>query len=436
VKKRTIRNRLFIITKNYNIIRIVLSLFFVSIFLFSCKNESDKNIELLSFCIENSPKIGSFENETLYEGGFSGLVYIPNSDNEFYTVTDRGPNSQINDTLSSFHKILFPIPDYTQKIIRLKLVNDKFKIVSIHPIKDKNGAFVVGLPSHIENDNQQELAYRNKDNQISNSKFLNFDFEGITIHKNGNIWLADEYRPALVEVDGKTFQIKQIISPKKSNLQGHQFLDENFSKRRPNRGFEGITVLPSGKVVAMLQSPIEKNDSIDTLSSRLVRINYFDPKTKKSKVFGYEMNKDIYDPKIGDITVINENELLVIEHGNIELEKVAYVYKINIQYATDISKIHLGEDKTFESLLNKSKAQYYGINLVEKELVMDLIEEGYQSKYGKPEGITVIDNQTIAISNDNDYGIDKLDSKGQLIMNNHQNCIFIFKSKKAFFGTH
>jgi hypothetical protein len=408
-------------------------LLFLLSFLFSCNSESNKNIELLNLCIENSPKISSFENETLYEGGFSGLAYIPNSDNEFFTVTDRGPNTQLNDSSNTINKVLFPIPHYTQKIIRLKLENNKFKIISIHPIKDMNGHFVGGLPPINLNESPQEVAFNNKNEKITIKTKLNFDFEGISLQKNGNFWLADEYRPALVEVDGKTFKIKQIISPVDSQLEGNQLLDFNFSKRRPNRGFEGITVLPSGKIVAMLQSPIEKNNTIDSLSSRLVRIVQFDPKSKQSKVFGYEMSKGVSDPKIGDIAAINEDELLIIEHGNLGKNKVASVFKLNIKHATDITNINFGTGKSFEALVNNSKAQYYGISLAEKTLVFDLIKEGYQSNYGKPEGISIIDNHTIAIVNDNDFGIDKIDIQKKIIMNKQRNCIFIFKRNLTFF---
>lgn len=408
---------------------------------FSCSNESqgitnddqELSYEMFSACIENLPSLGEFNGQGLSEGGFSGLIYIPGSDLEFYTVTDRGPNTSMASFSKNAGMMLFPIPEYSQKILRLKLENKRLKIISMHLILDQNGEPVGGFPPLELSDEEGESASMNLQGTKPKYRSWNFDFEGISIDANGDLWLVDEYRPAVVYVDGKSFRIKEVFSAEKVDMGGTRILDQYFAKRRPNRGFEGVAVTPSGKILAILQSPIQDFESFDSLPSRLVRILHFDPATGKSKVFGYEMSDGVIDPKIGDIVAINEHELLIIEHGKDASGKVANIFRLDLEYATDVLQMNFGLGTSFEALLNNAKAQYHGLILAQKTHVLDLIAAGFNPDYGKPEGLCIINETTIAVANDNDFGIDKLNEQGQLVMNDQPCCVFVFTFNKPLF---
>lgn len=409
--------------------------------LFSCSQEVETNnnedtelsFEMYSACLENLPSLGEFNGQSLSEGGFSGLIYIPGTDMEFYTVTDRGPNTSMKSIGNSGALMLFPLPEYTQKIIRLKLENKQFKIVSVHPILGLDGSAVGGFPPLELTDESRETASLNAQGDQPKYRKWNFDFEGISIDAKGDLWLVDEYRPAVLYVDGKTFQIKEVFSAEKVDMGGTRILDPYFAKRSPNRGFEGVAVTPSGKVLAMLQSPIQDFQSFDSLPTRLVRILYFDPATGKSKVFGYEMSENLIDPKIGDIAAINDNEFLIVEHGKDSLGKIANIYRLELEFASDISQMNFGLGTSFEALLNNAKAQYNGLILAQKTHVLDLISAGFNADYGKPEGLTIINESTIAVLNDNDFGIDGINEQGQLVMNGQPSCLFVFTFNKPIF---
>lgn len=409
--------------------------------LFSCTQEVETNnnedtelsFEMYSVCLENLPNLGEFNGQSLSEGGFSGLIYIPGTDMEFYTVTDRGPNTSMKSIGNSGALMLFPLPEYTQKIIRLKLENKQFKIVSVHPILGLDGSAVGGFPPLELTDDSRETASMNFQGDQPKYRKWNFDFEGISIDAKGDLWLVDEYRPSVLYVDGKTFQIKEVFSAEKVDMGGTRILDQYFAKRSPNRGFEGVAVTPSGKVLAMLQSPIQDFESFDSLPTRLVRILYFDPSTGKSQVFGYEMSENLIDPKIGDIAAINDNEFLIVEHGKDSLSKIANIYRLDVEFASDISQMNFGLGTSFEALLNNAKAQYNGLILAQKTHVLDLISAGFNADYGKPEGLTIINESTIAVLNDNDFGIDQVDDQGTLVMNGQPCCIFVFTFSKPIF---
>lgn len=414
----------------------------MSLVIVSCSNHEQKSegtdeaftFEMTSTCLVNTPEIGVFEGHSIFEGGFSGLIYIPGSDLEFFTVSDRGPNTSMKYFLKNKNVMLFPFPDYTQKIIRLKLEKNQLKIQSIHPILAPDGSAIGGLPPSNLNGANTETAALNLEGQNPKYRAWNFDLEGISIDASGNLWLADEYRPAVVHVDGKTFQIIEVFTPQSNHADGTKIFDDNFAKRQANRGFEGVSVTPSGKIIAMLQSPIQGYETLDSLPTRLVRILHFDPKTAKSKVFGYEMSEHIIDPKIGDISSISEHELLIIEHGKDSTGKVANIYRLDIEYATDLSQMNFGFGTSFEDLKNNAKAQYRGIILAQKSHFLDLIAAGFDPSFGKPEGLTIINGSTLALVNDNDFGIDKLSASGELVLNRQPNCLYLIRFNKNVFG--
>jgi hypothetical protein len=384
-------------------------------------------------CIQNPTLVGEFMGESIFEGGFSGLTYIPGTDLEFYTITDRGPNTSLKDFLGKDHLMLFPFPDYAQKIIRLKYTGDKIEILSVNSVLDSNGNPVTGLPAERTDSIGLEIAVSNLDGNMISSNNMRFDFEGISVDANGDIWLVDEYRPAVVQVDSKTFKIKQIFSADELDTGRFKMIDKIFSKRYPNRGFEGVAVTPSGNIYAMLQSPLNTPELFDSIPNRLVRILYLNPKSGKSKIFGYELSINVNDPKIGDIVSINEHELLIVEHGTDSLGKVANVFHLNFEFATDISDARYNMQDNFEKLRNNARAQYRGIILAQKSHIINLIDAGYNPDFGKPEGLTILTPTTIAIVNDNDFGISSINENGELIISNQPSCIHFIKIKTPLY---
>jgi len=397
-------------------------------------NERENSLiyEMVSSCLDSMYIIGEFMHEQIYEGGFSGLTYIPNTEYEFFTVTDRGPNTSLKKLLGKDGIMLFPFPDYTQKIIRLRYAENTIQLVSVHPILGSDGDPISGFPANRTFDTNIEIPSIDLAGTKPADKRWKFDLEGISVDTNGDLWLVDEYLPSLLHIDGKTFKIKKRFSAEADT--DSFMLPEYFAMRQPNRGFEGVSITPSGKIVAILQSPLNTPELLDSIPNRLVRILHLDPVSGATKTFGYELSADIVDPKIGGMAAINEHEFLIIEHGKNSSGKVANIFKIDLEYATNIDEIYFNASTSFEGLKNNAKAQYYGIILAQKSHFFDLIQAGFNSDFGKPEGIAVIDSSTFSVVNDNDFGIDKVDKKGKLIMNSQPSCIYIFKFNQPVFN--
>ena len=213
-----------------------------------------------------------------------------------------------------------------------------------------------------------------------------------------------------IGLDGK--QIERI-SPFGMDT-GKMHLPAVLARRRANRGMEGLAITPDEKtLVGIMQSTLFNPSKKEISNKQLVRIVTFDIKTGSTKQYAYIQNKET-DSTCG-ITTLSNTEFVVIERdGKFSGEKEAhkYLFKIDLKDATDIT----GENpESKEGLLINGKTleqctteeiEAAGIKPVKKEFLVDLVEY-LPNKYphDKLEGLWVLDSNTIAVVNDNDFAI-------------------------------
>jgi Ca2+-binding RTX toxin-like protein len=119
--------------------------------------------------------------------------------------------------------------------------------------------------------------------------------------------------------------------------------------------------------------------------------------------------------KLGDAVAIGNGEFLIVERDDDAidsdpLDKIEKkVYRFNINDATDISNlsepINLGGgvSKTVDQM-TPTELAIAGIQPINKVLHVDLAAAGYNT-VEKVEGLTVVDADTIAVINDNDFQV-------------------------------
>lgn len=330
----------------------------------------------------------------------SGLTFKGiNSDGsiEFYSITDRGPNTATPKYLKKNKELkgkFFPTPKFNPSIGVIKVTSEDAIIKDSIPIKNQYGDRVSGriIPKNLVGSiNEVGL---NLDMSHINYDIYGVDTEGIAIDKDENFWLCDEYGPFILKVN-KQGKIIEKYSPKEG-------LPNILKYRVPNRGFEGITVDENGNVFAIIQSPLDiENETKKTAKyTRIVKLN---PNTKECTMYAYPLDNEYNDfskAKIGDITSIGEGKFLVIEQGkqNDKMENRIYIIGIN-----GASKIEDNGNLEYDRLNN--------LKPVKKELLLDLRKYGWNME--KAEGIALLpDKKTIAIVNDNDFGIEtKIEDK-------------------------
>ncbi|WP_124059291.1 esterase-like activity of phytase family protein [Vaginisenegalia massiliensis] len=320
---------------------------------------------------------------------------------EFWGLTDRGPNLDApnyekgeDDVLTSK---IFPSPDFTPEIGLISLKDGKATVTQTIPLQDKEGKNITGKPIEPGKvGSSNEVALDEELNDLGYDEH-GMDTEGIAVDKDGNFWICDEYGPFMTQFDKDGKQIKQL-APGKG-------LPEILAQRIPNRGFEGLTITPSGKVVATVQSVLDVEGETSK-TAMFTRVVEYDPQTEKVRMFAYPVNKDDYkkikDCKIGDIFAVSDTKFLVIEQGkDAQGEMMNKVFLFDTEKATDLTDKKV-DDKELEFV---EKVEDLGdITMGTKTELVDLRKEGWTAE--KAEGLALFnDNKTLIVVNDNDFGI-------------------------------
>ena len=375
---------------------------------------------------------GEFPNGFLPSYG-SGLAYKgknANGDLEFYGLTDRGPNGDgplVPDPSGkgTIGSKIFPSPSFTPSFGVLTVGKNGAVLSSSTPIKVSATVNSSGLPvpvGAVGNSAEIPVMDAMKFDAAGKAVFNagGLDSESIVVDTKRNaLWVSDEYGPFIVRIDAATGIIQAKYEPGKG-------LPALFAKRRANRGMEGMTLDTSNdKLYAFLQSPLsdgtapysvtKKNEQVERFA-RFTRWIEFDPVTGSSgKMYAYPLNAADYqdgrtgNAKLGDMVALGGGKFLVIEQGAAPSGKVFNkLMLVELKGATDIAAAAFNATT---SDLEKSSmggaavngADWTAVTPLKKTVLLDLNAIGWAAE--KAEGLTLIDDSTIALANDNDFGL-------------------------------
>lgn len=378
----------------------------------------------------NMPSIGTtLAGQNINLGGFSGLTFdgtAANGNWKFITHTDRGPNPEpLNVDGDADLERPFALPNFQPELVFFELnpTTGALTITNRVGLKNTNGSPLTGI-SNLQG-GAQGTAYTDEEavnvfgQTIPNSPF-GADLEGIVKTPDGHFWMSDEYRPAIYHFDATGTLVERFV-PMGTNAfaggpYGTEALPAVFAQRRANRGFEGIAY-QNGKIYAFIQTSLDNPDNTtDTVSkgSRNLRIVEFDI-ASKTTTGQYVYIREAGSDKIGDAVATSVNgEFLVMERDDLlGPEAVKNVFRINLAAATNINSLPNvlpGIGKTVEQA-SAAELVTAGITVVNKTYFLDLAELGFNT-VDKTEGFTIIDGNTFAVVNDNDFALNgTLDTK-------------------------
>jgi hypothetical protein len=353
-----------------------------------------------------------------------------NGDLEFYGLTDRGPNGDGPNVpaLTGSGVIgakIFPSPSFTPSIGIITVGKSGAVLNSVMPIKASATVNATGLPIPAGTlGNSAEVPVMDTMKFDSGSKAIfnanGLDSEAIVLDKKRNaLWVADEYGPFIVKIDPAT----GIIQNKYAAGSG---LPAIFAKRRANRGIEGMALdTTTDKLHTFLQSPLTdgnaqysvtgKSEQIERFA-RFTRWVEFDPVSgATTRMFAYPLNAVDYqdgrtgNAKLGDLVALGNGKFIVIEQGAAPSGKVFNkLMLVELAGATDIAAAGFNPAS---SDLEKSSmggaavngADWSKVVALKKTLLLDLNGIGWLAE--KAEGLTVVDGNTLALANDNDFGL-------------------------------
>ncbi len=388
-------------------------------------------------------------------GGFgSDAAAHPTHPNQFYVLTDRGPNADFKGSLGKGKQFL--VPNYTPKI-GLFQVGPDGQVTKVKEIllKDKDGQPISGLPNPKALGGTNEISYdvsgepmtedpsKPYDPQSNPVKTdLNgLDPEGLVALDDGSFWISDEYGPHLVHYDENGVEIERI-NPFAQDSRSTVIVDgkrlllpKELTKRRANRGMESLTITPDqSTLVGLMEASLDNPDKSGRKSTltRMISLNL-----KNGTIKQYLCRLDESHHVNSALAAITSESFYVAEHDrkfplqNSDVKKL--IYKLDISEATDINDLdavlakanasyRLNYDENLGLLINGltleqwiaeddsnwQVLQQLGIYPVKKTLAVDVLQV-IDYPHDKLEGIWLRQDGSIGLLNDDDFAMNDSD---------------------------
>ncbi|WP_198155438.1 esterase-like activity of phytase family protein [Candidatus Burkholderia verschuerenii] len=206
----------------------------------------------------------------------SAFTAAPNQPGFFYGMTDRGPNVTAPDGSNKIE----PYLEFQPAIALFQLASGKANVSRVIGLSLADGTPINGKVN--PEASTAEKIYDVNGNVLPTST-AGLDPEGLVALADGTFWVSDEYGPYIVHFDANGKEISRL-NPYSTATTGNNLpLPGELKKRNPNRGMEGLTIMPDGKyLVGIMQSPLDKNGTTATAAgkgavTRVVKISLADP---------------------------------------------------------------------------------------------------------------------------------------------------------------
>lgn len=313
--------------------------------------------------------------------GSIGSGLFPVGKDEYWTVSDRGPNPEIVDDVRTF-----VVPEFDPTLVRVHVKGNKLDVVESIPITNTKGEPVTGMPNRAFGEESVPLA---ADGQTVLPYNINgLDPEGIVRTADGHFWISDEYAPSILELDAKGRILTRHLPAGTEDVYREAgvtypvegTLPAALQYRKANRGLEDVALLPDGNTIAVaLQSSIVVPGQKDRIVTELLT---FDTKTGKTlHEFPYQFD----DPstfgdrgrklKISALVPVDQTHVIVQERT----DYTSRYYLVELNEADDV------------------------IAGADKQLVVNLA--GVKGVPDKIEGAALTSPNTLVLTCDDDFGL-------------------------------
>ncbi|MXV39242.1 T9SS type A sorting domain-containing protein [Flavobacteriaceae bacterium Ap0902] len=406
----------------------------------------------LNEVVSNWPSLGTpvydgGQDEVML-GGFSGMYVDQKESTEdkivFYVVPDRGPNAspvkknQVTPATSQNVRP-FKLPNYQARIVKFTadLTSGEITLDEQIMLTRQDGTTPITGKGNIPGFDEIPVTYADGNTSYATADYTDAngetytalpydafggDFEGVVMDNDGNIWLCDEYRPALYKFNTDGTLVERFVAEGTSQLgdtpvatgtYGTETLPEVYSSRRANRGFEAIAYDDDHNIIyAWIQTPLYNPSSETKNNSDVIRILGVDAESgtpvaeyvyllENNKIGGYATSRV---DKIGDAVYKGNGQFIVAERDSSKPDDQygkKFLFEMDLNFATNI----LG--KSFVKPLETMTADEIieaGINPVNKIKMLNTPSIGYEAS-DKLEGVALVPGGRLALMNDNDFGL-------------------------------
>lgn len=325
---------------------------------------------------------GSITDDRGLRLGSIGSGLFGAGDNDYWTITDRGPNGEPSDSVRTF-----PVPTFDPTLVKVRVRGEKLEVVKALPLVTGSGKPVTGLPPFVRSgDPQPALTDGSTSPDLINPDGV--DTEGVVATANG-FWAVDEYGPSILSISPSGEVLSRYV-PQGTEAQYDgaetaivDSLPAELASRTANRGFEDVALLPDGRTIVVgLQSPL--TGQTETLTTRLL---VFDTETKKAESYHYVFDAPwTFHKEPGEVAKAKHLKLSAL----VPLSQD----RVLVQERTDIEsrfyEVTLADDRTLSG--------------ADKKLIVNLA--GVAGVPNKIEGAVLKNSDTLALICDNDFGFD------------------------------
>ena len=388
----------------------------------------------------------------------SDLYHVPGaSADEFWMITDRGPNGETASDFPTYPEVkTFVAPWFTPTILHVRTSGGQIEILEAIPLVGKSGRPIGGLPnlgvaSPTDPESSYDdppLAYNGRPTPAIRYTPSSLDTEAVVRTADGELWVADEYSPSIAHISADGQVLERIVPnglplTPRYPVTGNPAVDGGktvspstavpaiYQLRKKNRGFEALALSPSGRYLFVgLQSPLQNPDSEAgdaSLNTRILRYDLGSREFTAEYVYRfqpaaeYEDGAEAGDLKVSAMAALDDDTVLVEERT----DAVAKVYLTDLSGATSIlgtwdswggteQPAFLGgvtvpqasSGTTGDLSIEQQSADDLAANGIVPAVKTRLVTESDESSgLPKIEGVAVLSDSLIAVSTDNDFGV-------------------------------
>lgn len=357
------------------------------------------------------------------------------TDGRLWAIGDRGPNLSVAVGVDRYGLLvqatadhdakakIMPAPEIGPAMAELAVEGDEVRVLRVTALAGEDGKPLSGLPTPGSGNGRREPALGVDGSPLSPDPG-GVDSEGIAAAPDGSFWIGDEYGPSLLRVgaDGRVL-VRWVPAGEEHTVAGAPYpceavLPAISAARQVNRGFEALALSDDGeRLILAFQSPLAHPDVAAHVAARHVRVMMLDTRTatlvgqwayalEAPESFRRDMAQgglERGDVKVSEIALLADQRLLVLERGSHSTK----LFAVRLGSADRLPAEH-GELATRPTLEELSAGADFPLPVLGKELVFD---SDRHPEIGRDlEGMAVLDERTLLLVNDNDFGIEGVET--------------------------
>jgi hypothetical protein len=351
----------------------------------------------------------------------------------FWGVGDRGPNIKPADAarryglagLASLAETegakVMPLPLFGPSIARFRLDGTAIELEEVIPLRTPSGKPLSRLPTPRLPATEWEPVFA-LDGTALGTDCDGADTEGIAVLPDGRFWIAEEYGPSLLLAQPDGVVVRRLVPEgagqlfAESSIPTEERLPAIALARKLNRGFEALALSRDNRSLFLaFQSPLAHPDRRAHDAGDIVRIWELDASTGDFRAErAYPLDRPetfardcavgpvaMSDVKVSELAGLPDGSMLVLERVTLS----THIYRITVSEAPAVPACFVdpAHRPTLEQV-GQGGAEAAGIPLLCKQLVLSTDE--HEEVCGDLEGLVILEDGTLLLANDSDYGIE------------------------------